>query len=116
MRLDVIVEEIELFVQGARIPVRAADNHPGNGLLAPAAGFDQRFFSSDRIFFHPVQFVGDAQQGIIRICADFKHQFDIGISVRAFAGHLLQPFQIFQFLFLDVDYFPFDFVGTGPHP
>jgi len=52
-----IVEKVELFVQDAIIPVDLAYHHPGDGLLASTAGFDQRLFRPGGVFFYTIHFV-----------------------------------------------------------
>ena len=111
-----LVNKIVLLLQDTLVVRQCLEDHPGNRLLASAAGLYDRFFHIVRIFFDALKAVGYSQQRFIRVRTDLKYQADKGAAVPAFTFHLHQTVHIFELFFLRLDNLTLNFHRAGSTP
>ena len=113
---DEILDEIAIGVDRAVVAIEPGNDEPGDGIVFGALGLDLRALHFVRITDHPVEPVGDQQDGPVHVLADLELQSDPRTAGPG-AGHdPLDPFDAFQDIFLAVEDLALDLGRRGAGP
>ena len=88
--LDDVLGEIKIGMDQPLIVAGTAQDKPGDRLVLGARRIKRRLVNLGRIATHPVQSVGDQQQGFVHVLADTEFQRDPGAAGLGLADNRFQ--------------------------
>ncbi len=114
--LDHVLDEVAELVDRALVALGPGDDEPGDGVVLAAGGLERGLVGLVGIAGHPVQPVGDQQQGAAHIGADIEFERHPTASLLGLAGDVGEAGNAGQDLFLLVGDFPLHLCRGGAGP